>query len=108
MAICSVIRKQKLRKENMSPDFSCAGLIAGRALGPLTPWTGVGFNEKGQGGKRERARRSGLFRVSKDTYAAANCVKRNEGLLDVADLSIFISNWYTETGRGMKERRFGK
>lgn len=54
VAICPVIRKQKLRKENMSPDFSCAGLIAGRALGPPTPRTGVGFNEKGQEGKRER------------------------------------------------------
>lgn len=52
MAICSVIRQRKLGKENMSPDFSCGGLIAGNAQGALPLWTGVGFNEKGQ--ERER------------------------------------------------------
>lgn len=52
MAICSVIRQRKLGKENMSPDFSCGGLIAGSAQGALPVWTGLGFNERGQ--ERER------------------------------------------------------
>lgn len=55
VAICSVIRQRKLGKENMSPDFSCGGLIAGNAQGALPLWTGVGFNEKGQ--ERERGKR---------------------------------------------------
>lgn len=76
VAICSVIRQRKLGKENMSPDFSCGGLIAGNAQGALPLWTGVGFNEKGQE-REESAEHSGLFRVSKDTYTAASSVKRD-------------------------------
>lgn len=45
--------------------------------------------------REENAEHSGLFRVSKDTYDGTKVFLRH----------FFISNWYTETGSRMKEKK---
>lgn len=55
--------------------------------------------------REESAEHSGLFRVSKDTYTAANSVKRDSRMALRSSSGIFISNWYAETGSRMKEKK---
>lgn len=105
VAICSVIRQWKLGKENMSPDFSCGGLIAGNAQGALPVWTGWVLMREDKREREESAKHSGLFRVSKDTYTAANSVKRDSRMALRSSWGIFISNWYTEAGSIIKEKK---